>query len=187
MINNLTFLKGFNRNINNLPSAVAYETGWTLPSIGENYAGSNPVWTNPGNITTLSTASVATNLLLNVSYTRELIARGFNFDAISDLATIDGIAVRVNMKASLPDSNDVIAKLLISSSLAGTNLATTTILASSYTLRSYGNSTATWGNTLSPAIVKASSFGFGIAIDNPNDTYDDISIASVEMNVYYTV
>jgi len=172
---------------NSAATPTAYETGWTLPTIGENYSGSNPAWTNPNNITTLSTASVATNTFLNTSYTRELIARAFDFSSISDDATIDGIAVRVNMKASIPDSNDAIVKLLISSSLAGTNLNTSTILASSYTMRTYGNSTEKWGNTLSPAIVKASTFGFGIAIDNPNDSDDNISIASVEMNVYYTV
>mgnify|MGYP006338037695 CR=1 FL=1 len=185
MINNIAFFKGFNRNINNLPPSNL-STGWTLPTVGEN-SGFGVSWTNPNNITTLSTASSATILSLNTSNTKELVAKTFDFSSISDTATIDGIAVRVNMKALIPDSNDLTAKLLISGTAAGTNLATNTILSSSFTMRNYGGSTSNWGNTLTPAIIKASNFGFVFQIDNGNDSYDDISIASVEMNVCYTV
>lgn len=175
------------KNVNTISSPTSYETGWLLPSVGENLAGINPAWTNPNNITTLTTSTFALNAFLNTSNTRALVARAFDFSSISDAATIDGVAVRVNMKASIPDSVDTNARLLISGSLAGTSLATSTLLASSFTMRTYGNSTALWGNTLTPAIVKASNFGFGLVIDNPNDSDDDISVASIEMNVYFTV
>ena len=186
MINNIAFFKGFNRNINNLSTPTAYETGWTLPTIGQNNS-TGVAWTNPNNITTLSTASVASILFLNVASSQYLFGKTFDFSSISDLATIDGIAVRINMKASIPDSVDSFVKLFIAGSASGTNLGTNTVLSSTYTVRTYGNSTAKWGNTLTPAIVKATTFGTGIIIDNPNDTYDDISIASIEMNIYYTV
>jgi hypothetical protein len=172
---------------NSTPTPTSYETGWQLPTVGENYTDGNPAWTNPNNITTITTATAATNDFLNTSNTRTLIAKTFPFSSIPDGATIDGVAVRVNMKASIPDSVDYSAKLVISGAPAGTSLSTSTLLSSSYTLRTYGNSTANWGNTLTDAIVKASNFGFSIVIDNPNDSDDNISIASVEMNVYYTV
>jgi len=171
---------------NSAPTPTSYETGWQLPTVGENYTDGNPAWTNPNNITTITTATAATNNSLNVSYTRTLIAKTFPFSSIPDGATIDGVAVRVNMKSSIGDSHDAIIKLVISGAPAGTNLTTFTLLSTSYTLRTYGNSTENWGNTLTDTIVKASNFGFSIVIDNGNDSYDDISIASVEMNVYYT-
>lgn len=188
MINKIAFYQKTYRNTAPDEPSGPTETGWRLPGVGINGLNFGLSWTNPNNITTLTTSTYALAQYLNTEETKNLIARSFDFSDIPDEATINGVRVRINQLATASNSTDSSLYLLNDSSIPiGANKATNTLLSSSFTLRNYGGESDLWTATLNTTIIKSSNFGISYRVNNDNDIDDDIQVASVEMNINYTV
>src|SRR3990167_7091814 len=124
-------------------------------------------WTTPTNIYADdgATASVTASTFDTPDQTRVLKATGFDFSAIPDGATIDGVIVRLNTwYANGTVSIDLAQLLDTTKARVGTNqYATPEALATPDTsLKTIGGATDTWGNVLTAAWVKNANFGVGL-------------------------
>jgi hypothetical protein len=111
----------------------------------------------------------------------------FDFSAVPDGATIDGVIVKVNARyANGTASIDLCQLLDANGAKVGTNLADTPVaLTGTLADHTFGASDNVWGNTLTSAWVKDADFGVAIgfiATGDDADVYADY----VTMEVYYT-
>jgi hypothetical protein len=171
-------------------------TGAKFPTLGQSVSASpwsNNGWTTPTNI--YADDGATANITAATYDTNDrsflLIATGFDFSAIPDGSTIDGVQVVINCwyrsgtganqgdLARLYDGSAGIGTAKWSASTPqalGTNSATT------YTL---GGSADVWGATLTAALVKSSGFGvyFGFQATANNS---DIDVDYITVEVWYT-
>jgi hypothetical protein len=121
-------------------------------------------------------------------YARALMPMNFTF-LLSPFATITGIEVNVLRKASAANSiKDSLVELVYSGNIIGSNRADTSFWPAVRRYVTYGDSTDTWGNTLSPIQVNSSSFGLYYKPSNKNmlSAFMTAFVDHVTMTVYYT-
>src|SRR3990172_11745298 len=145
------------------------DTGVLNPTAAESVAESpwsdaNCTWVNPANIYGAGEAEVTHSSLDSPDQTYVLKAYGFDFSAIPDGATINGVQVVIKARYAVAAvSLDLCQLLSTARAKVGTNKYATpqalTTSAADYTI---GGAADTWGNSLTPAWVKDSDFGVAI-------------------------
>jgi len=150
---------------------------------------SDDAWVNPGNITAAgavySTITAATYDSGDQSH--RLRATNFNFSAIPDGSTINGIIVVAGGVEWVAGTAGIgLLQLVNAGTPIGENKYTTEqAVTSTPTNYTKGTSTDLWTATLTSAIVKSSTFGvdFGMWARSANT---DVYIDFITMEVYYT-
>jgi hypothetical protein len=173
------------------PGSVGHIAPTAAQSVSESPY-SNNGWTSPESIYSAGEASItaATFDAGDLSYV--LKGYGFNFSAIPDGATIDGVEVIINAR----HGNDVspvnisLAQLLnVSRAKVGDNQysspQTLTTSAAEYVV---GGAADTWGNSLTTSWVKDADFGvaLGFTAGGSGNSNNKVYVDSVTMKVWYT-
>src|SRR3989304_1125104 len=169
------------------------DTGEKPPTLGESISEipwSDNAWTTPTNIYTDNggTASITATSYDSPDQSRVLKATGFDFSAIPDTATIDGVIVRVNTwYANGTVSIDLAQFLDTTKAKVGDNKYATpsALTTSTSAVLTIGSSTDKWGNALTPAWVKNANFGVGLGF-LATGTDSDVFVDYVTIQVYYT-
>ena len=116
-----------------------------------------------------------------------LKAKGFDFSAIPDGATILGITVKVEAYYTVGAAGIALAQLLdTNGNKVGTNLASTPIplTATTPTVETIGAADNLWGNSLTAAWVKDADFGVALAVI-PTGNNTNVYVDYVTMEVTY--
>jgi len=168
------------------------DTGVKIPT-GATTTGEDPwideAWVSPQNIYGAGEASVTAATFDSGDQTQVLKAYGFDFSAIPDGATIDGVYVTINARSDHATAVrfDLVQLLDTSRAKVGTNLAETpvniVIAAADY---NFGAADNLWGNALTPAWVKDADFGVAIGV-HAYTANSQVWIDSVVMTVYYHI
>ncbi len=174
-------------------------TGTVSDTSGTSVGAGAAQWANPSNIyTSNNTYAVAASSggTSTASTTGYIYALGNGF-SIPSGATINGLKVNIEAKNELSGtgfrirsaSSDIF--LRHSSSDISTNSPTGAVSTETWTgttdsTKTFGSSAASWGASLTPAIVNDSSFGVRLRAQNVNGTTQRFSIDSISITVYYT-
>lgn len=120
------------------------------------------------------------------NYSGYLNMTNFGF-VIPPTAIIRGVTLETNIIHTDSDRvRDSILQMIIGGSRSGSNLASASDWPSTLTYVSHGGSTNLWGNTLTPAIVNSSAFGFALSIYAVDTgSYTTPFIDNVRATVYY--
>ena len=147
-------------------------------------------WTTPANLYGAGTASVTAATFDAADQTYVLKAQGFDFSAIPDYSTIDGVTCVVNgYYATAAVSIDLLQLLDATGTRVGTNQAATPIAlttgAANYTK---GGAADQWGNALTADWVKNANFGvaIGCLAGGSGNSNNDVYIDSVTLEIDYT-
>ena len=151
--------------------------------------GSNPNWTNPGNITNSGDANYATVSLTAGDNSDYLQGTNYGFN-IPAGATINGIVVTINRLGSTSfgfGCRDNELYLVKNNVISGDNKASGTTWPTSLGTASYGSSTDKWGLSWTPSDINNANFGVALSVHSnrilssmtPNVDY-------MQITVYYT-
>ena len=157
-----------------IQEARANTTGQTYPTLGETVS-ENPwsdnSWATPTSIYSddAATANVTPASFDANDQTYVLKATGFDFSAIPDNSTINGITVRLNAWYRTGEGSgsvDLCQLLDISKAKVGTNNCSTAVALTTTdtTIITKGSASDLWGNALTAAWVKNANFGVAIGI-----------------------
>jgi hypothetical protein len=144
-------------------------------------------WVSPANIYGAGEAAITASQFDSPNQSYVLKAYGFDFSAIPDGSTIDGVQVVINARYAVAAvSLDLCQLLDTSRAKVGTNKYATpqalTTSAANYTI---GGAADKWGNELDAVWVKDPDFGVAIgAVAGGSNS--DVFIDSVTMQVWYT-
>jgi hypothetical protein len=172
---------------------IDYPVGWPA-SPRTNYAGAaadnagagSVAWTNPANATGPNDANYATATLANGQSTHYLVLSGFCF-GLPGRVTVTNIEVDVGALASAAGVQDVEVKLFVGGSITGNNKATNTNLPTTYGVRTYSFSPASWSVTVAPVrIVNAANFGVAIRYTNTDSAQHTVSVGDVQIKLTFT-
>lgn len=162
-------------------------------TITNNSAVGTNVWSVPGNAATSNNGYTQAVSIGGVQVSNYLDVRNLGF-SIPSGATIDGIVVEIEKKATYPGGapdyvKDNIIKLVKGGTVVGSNLAdTATRWGTSDSYISYGSSSNLWGTTWTDSDINGSSFG--VVISASNNTTSKINcnafIDHVRITIYYT-
>ncbi|MCA9361927.1 hypothetical protein KC906_00990, partial [Candidatus Kaiserbacteria bacterium] len=177
-------------------SAYALEsTGQVYPTLGTSVSESpwsDNAWTTPTNIYTdnAATANVTASTFDSYDQTYVLKATGFDFSSIPDSATILGVTVRVNAwyrSGQGAASIDLCQLLDTSRAKVGTNKCSTptALTTTNSTVITFGGSSDTWGNALTPAWLKDADFGVALGM-LATEANSDVDVDYVSIEVTYT-
>jgi hypothetical protein len=151
---------------------------------------SNNGWTSPEFIYSAGEASITSGTFDAGDLSYILKGYGFNFSAIPDGATIDGVEVIINARYGTAVVNISLAQLLNTSrAKVGDNKYSSpqalTTSAAGYTV---GGAADKWGNALTPAWVKDADFGvaLGFTAGGSGNSNNKVYVDSVTMKVWYT-
>lgn len=147
-------------------------------------------WVGPDRITADDTTySSITNPNFDLgTYSYLLCGTNFDFSAIPDGSTIDGIAVSTGAAYVNGTGSYTLVQLLNASSvLVGDNKASPAVALSTPTItnNNWGSSTDTWNASPTAAMVKNSNFGVALGFE-PTANDCDVYVDYVRMTVYYT-
>ena len=147
-------------------------------------------WTNPGNIVADDTsyAQITSPTFDTGLYSYLLRGTNFDFSAIPDGSTIDGIYVTTaGAYANGAGGYTLVQLVNASSALVGDNKAATPVplTLNTITANNWGGSTDTWSATPTAAMVKSANFGVALGF-RPTADDCDIYMDYVRMTVYYT-
>jgi hypothetical protein len=147
-------------------------------------------WTTPGNVTADdgSTANVTAATYDAPDQTFVLKATGFDFSAIPDGSTINGVTCRVNAwYAAGTGSLDLCQLLDVSAAKVGTNqcLVPVALTTTNTTVITKGSASDLWGNALTAAWVKDPDFGVALGI-LATAANADVFIDYVTLEIDYT-
>jgi len=150
-------------------------------------------WTTPGNIFTDdgTTANVTGASYDSPDQTYVLKAKGFDFSAIPDGSTINGVTCRVNTwyaSGQGSGSLDLCQLLDVSGAKVGTNqcLVPVALTTTTSTIITKGSASDLWGNALTAAWVKDPDFGVALGI-LATAANADVFIDYVTLEIDYTV
>lgn len=102
-------------------------------------------------------------------------------------ATIDGIKVEIEKRASAVGMRDFLVKIVKAGSESGTNKASVVVWPTSDAYITYGGSTDKWGLTWTPANINASNFGVSLScLYDAGEGYFWAYVDHVRITVYYT-
>lgn len=164
------------------------------PSVPNNYSssGSGASWGNLAGVQFVDNSPAYVDLAQyptcnNFMCYRSNVASfsGFGF-AIPGNALITGVELNVMQKVTSPGGgiHDSVLTLAFNNVAIGNNYANPNNWSDSAQTQTYGGSTDTWGNTLSPAQVNDSNFG--ILYQLTNTSYDQpASVDYMTMTVHY--
>jgi hypothetical protein len=173
-----------------------------MPSVGPQNptaaasTGTGDAWSNTGNVFTSNNARA--QFTDTGSGSQLLKVTGFDFSAIPNNATINGIVVEIELSANVSDGGgggervmDNTIQLLIANTPSGSNKARTSSfrwpLTTSEAYVTYGSSTDLWGLTPTASDIKNSNFGVGIAgVGNIGEGSEIGFVDHVRMTVHYT-
>jgi len=145
-------------------------------------------WANPANIGASDNQYATVTLGLG-QYSYRLKAQGFDFSAIPDGATIDGILVEIEKKINTPGYVcwDYRVQLLdASGALVGDNKANVSLnWPTSDTFKSYGGASDKWNASPTAAMVKGVDFGVVLSARSAWGTFIAY-VDCVRMTIYYT-
>jgi len=164
-------------------------TGFHACGTAANVAGTGSDWSSPTNAQARDVTNLATSAIPAFGATDYLRCTNFGLSAdVPDGATIDGIIVRINRKASLADILlDSDLKLWNGSTVIGDNKASATLYPTSLTDKDYGTASDKWGATLTATLIRSSTFGVQLLVINLDEASTrTASVDVVEMCVYYT-
>lgn len=153
-------------------------------------------WTNPNNIFTSNNAYAVSASIANSGTTGFIYALGSGF-SIPSTATIDGLVVNIEAKNQLSGNGfqlrvtgtDLFLRYS-GSDLSASNpsgVSGATWIGTADSLKVFGSATASWGVSLTPAIVNDASFGVRCKFFNLNASAQTFSIDLISITVYYTV
>ncbi|PIQ35906.1 MAG: hypothetical protein COV32_00385 [Candidatus Yonathbacteria bacterium CG10_big_fil_rev_8_21_14_0_10_43_136] len=179
-----------------ISTAFALTTAQVYPTLGTSVSESpwsNNGWATPTNIYSddSATANVTPASYDTGDRTYVLKATGFDFSAIPDGSTINGVTARVNAfyrSGQGSGSIDLCQLLDVSRAKVGTNQCSTAVALTTNTgtIITKGSSADTWGNTLTTAWVKDPDFG--IAIGVLATAYNaDVDVDYVTLEIDYTL
>lgn len=178
-----------------IKEAKAATTGEKYPTLGETVSEapwSDNTWSTPTNIYSDNgaTANVTASSYDSPDQTYVLKATGFDFSAIPDGSTINGVIVRINSwyrSGQGSGSMDLCQLLNTSKAKVGTNQCSTAVplTTTNTTIITKGNSTNLWGNALTAAWVKNANFGVAIGI-LATAANADVDVDYVTIEIYYT-
>ena len=169
-------------------------TGAQFPTSGTSVSSapwSDNAWTTPGNVTADdgSTANITAATYDSPDQSHILRVTGFDFSAIPDGSTIDGVRVVVQAwyRSGTGSNSGDLAILYSGSAQIGNNKwstpqALTTSNTATYTL---GGTTDLWGASLDAATVKGSGFGIDLGF-LATAANSDVDVDYVTMEVFYT-
>jgi len=161
-------------------------TATDAPSIGVSSAPGTDAWTNPDLVYTRGGGEADVSPI-GASVTEFLKATGFDFSAIPEGATIDGIsAICSCFQTPTNDSTIKTAQLVIGGTISGTNQAADEVIATGFSPVdiTIGGALNKWGLTPTRAQVIASNFGVAFAVEVFGFT--SVMIDYIEITVYYT-
>ena len=157
-----------------IQQARANTTGQVYPTLGESVneaPWSDDAWVTPTNIYSddAATANVVAPTFDTDDQTYVLKATGFDFSAIPDNSTINGVTVRLNAwyRSGVGSGSVDLCQLLdTSKAKVGTNNCSTAVALTTddTTIITKGSASDLWGNALDAAWVKNANFGVAIGI-----------------------
>lgn len=150
--------------------------------------GSDGFWDNDGNLYLNGSGSTPLFNPGSGGYSNFLAATDFDFSAIPDGSTIDGIEVVWTLQdifnsSEFADESSYLTK--DGSASVGSNLATSTTVPGSSTPFTYGGASSLWGTTWTTAEIKSSNFGALFAFSAVSGSPLAYAIYC-EITVYYT-
>ena len=176
-------------------TVMAATTGQVYPTLGTTAAESpwlDNDWVTPTNIYSddTATANVTSAQYDSPDQTYVLKATGFNFSAIPDGSTINGITARINAfyrSGQGSGSMDLCQLLDISRAKVGTNNCSTptALTTTTSTIITKGGATDKWGNTLTTAWIKDPDFGIAMGV-LATAANADVDIDYVSLEIDYT-
>lgn len=143
-------------------------------------------WTNAGNALS-SNNSYATVSLTGNERSDYIECTNYGF-AIPTNATIDGIVVSIERKASDTSIQDRRVRTIKGGNYSNDNLATSTAYTTSDVIEAHGSATALWGETWTDADINASNFGAALSVETSANvgTARTVSVDHIEITVHYT-
>lgn len=160
------------------------DTGWLLPgTAAQDTIADAQAWTSPDNITADDDAQASCN---SPYYGGSNWLRATNFGAaVPSGATIKGVAIEIDEKASNGSAIYIADIHLWTGSKAGTSKTNQPDWPTSFTKRTYGGATDLWGATLTATNVNATSFGvrFKVAGKTTPNTYAFCDV--IRVKIYY--
>lgn len=176
-------------------STHAATTGAAYPTLGTAVAESpwsDNDWATPTNIYSdnASTANVTAATFDNGDQTSVLKATGFDFSAIPDGSTINGVIMRANAwyrSGTGSGAMDLCQLLNVSKAKVGTNNCSTQVAltTTNSTIITKGSSSDLWGNSLTTAWIKDPEFGVAIGVKATANNAD-VDVDYVTLEIYYT-
>lgn len=171
----------------------AATTGEVYPTLGTTVSESpwsDNTWVTPTNIYSdnAATANVTSSQYDSPDQTFVLKATGFNFSAIPDSSTINGVTVRINTFYRLGQgsgSMDLCQLLDASRAKVGTNQCSVPVAltTNTATIITKGGSADTWGNALTTAWVKDPDFGIALGVLATAQNADvDVDFVTIEID-----
>lgn len=165
------------------------DTGWVISGTQQNVDRSNgTAWTNPTNAETSNNSHALATLAKMFDSSDWLRVTNFDFSAIPAGATLDGIEVRIERKASFADRiGDVDVDLVLDGVEKGDDKAAAGYWPTSDTNKDYGGASDTWNSSLTIANIKDSGFGVQIAALNIDETTSRTAyVDCIWIKIYYT-
>lgn len=162
-------------------------TGASVTGIG------TVAWTNPGNITAIDDTRATASLSAGGAavITNWLKATNFGFTTIADADTVTGITVVWQVSKTndtgTPAISDHAARLVVADTIKTADKASGTAWTTTDADISHGGSADTWGETLTGADVKLSTFGAALSAQNTATfTVGTARVDSCTITVDYT-
>ncbi len=178
-----------------IKEAQADTTGAKYPTLGATASEapwSDNDWTTPTNVYAddAATANVIAASYDSPDQTWVLKATGFDFSAIPDGSTINGVIFKANAwyrSGQGSGSMDLCQLLDTSKAKVGTNNCSTPVAltTTNTTVITKGTSTDLWGNALTAAWIKSANFGVAVGI-LATAANADVDVDYVTLEVYYT-
>jgi hypothetical protein len=155
-------------------------------SLGGSFTGT--AWTSPGNITASDNTYASVTLNGTSAISSEcLVAQDFGFE-INGMATILGIVVNVERKASANGYiRDNSVYLIKNGNYHGNNKSVGTYWTTTEGDAVYGSPTDLWGSSLLPEDIRSPTFGFMIQATYQNAYFTPATayVDAIEMTIYY--
>lgn len=158
------------------------------PTAATTIAGPGIDWSNATNVLSSNDSYSTASTFGPVNATERLRVTGFDFSAIPDGSTIDGVVVEIersvtSTSGSPRDSSIYLCKATVQ---AGSNKASGTTWPTTDAYATYGGVADLWGTTLTTADVKDSGFGILIAGQITGKASTTFRVDHVRITIYYT-
>ncbi len=162
--------------------------GYYDPGTAQNVQDGGIDWTSPDNAKTQNNTYAIANSIAKRKRSDILRVTNFGFD-VPTTATIDGIHVRIDRRASAADSiRDRTVNLVLGGITQGSSKADLVLYwPTSDQYMGYGGATDNWGASLDASDINSGTFGVQFQVDNKDtSTARSAYIDHIEMIVYYT-
>jgi hypothetical protein len=186
------------------PSGVTGSSGYASVVTGavspnviplSNVGTGSPAWTNPANIVTTGVVTGGAYVALSAAHLATSFS-GFvvstdNGFAVPSGATVQGVALTLKAQAT-PTAGAGTTNLIIRMVNGGLPVGTagSQTINNISTVYPLGSNVATWGATLTPALLNSATFGFEIqaSLYNPNVSTASVTVYvnDLSITVYYT-